>query len=454
VSAQIEVVNPANERVLARIPCASSDQVDEVVRRAGRAAPGWSAVEPAKRAALLRSFATAIDAELDELAKLESLNVGKPLTSSRAEVAGCAEVLEYYAGAIDKHHGATIPVAGGVDMTFHEPLGVVAAIVPWNFPLNTAITKLAPALACGNAVILKPSELAPLTTSRLPELAQRAGLPADVVQVVNGFGRPTGEALVRHPGVAKVAFTGSSRTGAQVMAACAESLTPVTLELGGKSANVVFADADLPRAAREACDAGFDNAGQDCCARSRILVDRRIYDDFTELLRDAAGRIRVGPPDDPAAEMGPLISEAQRERVRGYVNGAAPLLFQGQIPAGPGFWFPPTLIGPVDNNAPVAQDEIFGPVMCVVPFEHEEDAIRLANATRYGLSGSVWTRDAARALRVARRIRTGVLSVNSNRSVFVATPFGGVKESGFGREGGMAAMNEYSAVKNVYLATE
>ncbi len=362
-----------------------------------------------------------------------------------------ANVFHFYAGAVDKHHGETIPVDGGVDVTFREPLGVCGLIVPWNFPLNIASWKLGPALACGNTVVLKPAELTPLSALRLGELCLEAGIPEGVVNVVAGPGRVVGQRLVEHPDVAKIAFTGSTEVGASVMRGAADSVKRVTLELGGKSANVVFADADLERAAAAAPYAVFDNAGQDCCARSRILVQRSAWDRFVELLVESTAGVRVGDPSDEATEMGPLISAQQREQVSSYADGN--VVFRGNVPDGPGFWFPCTLVE-ASNDDRVAREEVFGPVAALIPFEDEAEAIQLANDTPYGLSGSIWTRDGARALRVSRAIEAGVLSVNSNSSVRVATPFGGFKQSGFGRELGMHALESYSEVKNVFLSTE
>jgi acyl-CoA reductase-like NAD-dependent aldehyde dehydrogenase len=400
---------------------------------------------------LLRRLAGLVEEHAEELAQIESRNVGKPITGARAEVGMVADVFHFYAGAVDKHHGETIPVDGGIDVTFREALGVCALIVPWNFPLNIASWKLGPALACGNTVVLKPAELTPLSALRLSELALEAGIPEGVVNVVVGPGRVVGQRLVEHPDVAKVAFTGSTEVGASVMRGAAETVKRVTLELGGKSANVVFADADLERAAAAAPYAVFDNAGQDCCARSRILVERSAWDRFVELLVESTAGVRVGDPADDATEMGPLISAQHRETVSSYADGT--VVFRGNTPDGPGFWFPCTLVE-ATNDDRVAREEVFGPVAALIPFEDEAEAIRLANDTPYGLSGSIWTRDGARALRVARGIDSGVLSVNSNSSVRVATPFGGFKQSGFGRELGMHALEGYSEVKNVFLSTE
>jgi betaine-aldehyde dehydrogenase len=399
----------------------------------------------------LRRLAALVEEHGEELARIESDNVGKPIAGARAEVGMVAEVFHFYAGAVDKHYGETIPVAGGVDMTFREPLGVVGLIVPWNFPLNIASWKLGPALACGNTVVLKPAELTPLSALRLSELALEAGIPEGVVNVLVGKGSVVGNRLVAHPDVAKIGFTGSTEVGREVMRGAADTIKRVTLELGGKSANVVFADADLEKTAAAAPYAVFDNAGQDCCARSRIFVQRSAYDRFLGLLVDATRGIKVGDPRSEETEMGPLISAEHRERVASYVDGN--VVFRGDAPQGPGFWFPPTLVE-ATNDDRVAREEVFGPVAAVIPFDEEADVVELANETPYGLSGSIWTRDGARALRVARGIDSGVLSVNSNSSVRVATPFGGFKQSGFGRELGMHALEGYSEVKNVYFSTE
>src|SRR6266702_951197 len=397
--ATISVLNPATEEELAQLPQAGVEEANAAVARARAAYPGWRAVAPADRARLLRRLATLVEEHGEELARIESRNVGKPIAGARGEVGMVAQVFHYYAGAVDKHLGETIPVAGGVDLTFREPLGVVGLIVPWNFPLNIASWKLGPALACGNTVVLKPAELTPLSALRLAELALEAGFPEGVVNVVVGKGSVVGQRLVEHPDVAKIGFTGSTEVGRQVMRGAAGTIKRVTLELGGKSANVIFADADLERAAAAAPYAVFDNAGQDCCARSRILVERSAYDRFVGLLVDATRNVKVGDPEDEATEMGPLISAQHRETVASFVDGDT--LFRGDAPNGRGFWFPCTLVE-ATNDDRVAREEVFGPVAALIPFADEDEAVRIANDTPYGLSGSIWTENGARALRVAR----------------------------------------------------
>ena len=447
----LTVLNPATEEPIATLEQAGVAETDAAVARARGAFPAWRDVSPADRGRLLRGLATLVEEHHEELARIESQNVGKPIAGARGEVGMVADVFHFYAGAVDKKHGETIPVAGGIDMTFREPLGVVGLIVPWNFPLNISSWKLGPALACGNTVVLKPAELTPLSAIRLAELALEAGIPEGVLNVVVGKGSVVGQRLVEHPEVAKIGFTGSTEVGQRVMQGAAATIKRVTLELGGKSANVIFADADLEKAAVSAPYSVFDNAGQDCCARSRILVERSAYDRFLELLVEATRGVRVGDPTDDATEMGPLISAEHRATVGSFVEGEP--LFSGDVPAGPGFWFPCTLVE-ATNDDRVAREEVFGPVAAVIPFVDEADAVRIANDTPYGLSGSIWTRDSARALRVARGISAGVLSVNSNSSVRVHTPFGGMKQSGFGRELGMAALDGYTDLKNVFISTE
>jgi acyl-CoA reductase-like NAD-dependent aldehyde dehydrogenase len=450
----IRVIEPAAAQVMAEIPRAGVEETDAAVERAKRAFPAWRAVAPADRAAALRRLADAMDARREELAVLEARNAGKPIADSRGEMSMVVETFRYYAGAPERLLGKTIPVPGGVDMTFREPLGVVGLIVPWNFPLVIASWKVAPALAAGNTIVLKPAELTPLTALELERIALEAGLPEGVLNVVAGRGSVCGQRLVEHPDVAKIAFTGSTEVGRRIAQGAAGTIKRVTLELGGKSANVIFADADLERAANAAPMAVFANAGQDCCARSRILVEQSALDEFMELFAAAVAAIKVGDPLDESTDMGPLISEDQRQSVETYVNGEAPVAVRGSAPDGEGFWFPPTVLCPVSNYDRAAREEIFGPVAAVIPFETEEGAVRLANDTIYGLSGSVWTRDGAKALRTARAIETGVLSINSNTSVRVSTPFGGFKQSGVGRELGPDALDYYTEVKNVYIATE
>jgi len=450
----IQVIEPATEQVMAELPRAGAEETDAAIDKAKVAFADWRAVAPADRSALLHRLTDAIEGRSDDLATLEARNAGKPIADARGEVGMVVETFRYYAGAPERLTGKTIPVSGGVDMTFREPLGVVGLITPWNFPLTIASWKVAPALAAGNTIVLKPAELTPLTAIELEKIAVEAGLPEGVLNVVPGPGSVCGRRLVEHPDVAKVAFTGSTEVGRGIAEGAAGTIKRVTLELGGKSANVIFADADLEAAASSAPMAVFGNAGQDCCARSRILVERAAMDDFMSALEGAVKSIKVGDPLSESTQMGPLISADQLHTVSSYVNGDAPVAFRGSAPDGPGYWFPPTVLAPVSNDERPAREEIFGPVACVIPFDEEAEAIRIANDTIYGLSGSVWTGDGARALRVARAIETGVISINSNTSVRVATPFGGFKQSGVGRELGPDALEAYTEIKNVYYATE
>jgi acyl-CoA reductase-like NAD-dependent aldehyde dehydrogenase len=449
----IAVLEPATEEVLAELPAAGVEETDDAVARAKAAFPAWRDVAPTDRAALLRRIGDAVTERRQNLARLEARNVGKPIGDAYGEVDMVADAFRYYAGAPERLLGDTIPVAGGIDMTFREPLGVIGLITPWNFPLPIASWKIAPALAAGNTLVLKPAALTPLTAIELEKLALEAGLPEGVFNVVVGSGRVAGERLVEHPDVAKVAFTGSTEVGRRIGALASASIKRVTLELGGKSANVVFADADLEKAAAAAPSAVFGNAGQDCCARSRILVERSALDRFMEAFERSVKAVRVGDPLDEATEMGPLISADQRRTVASYLDDGAPVAFRGSAPEGRGFWFAPTVLSPVDPSARAAREEIFGPVAAVIPFDGEAEAIALANDTIYGLSGSIWTRDGARALRVARALEAGTLSINSNTSVRISTPFGGFKQSGIGRELGPHALEHYTELKNVFYAT-
>jgi acyl-CoA reductase-like NAD-dependent aldehyde dehydrogenase len=453
LSGTLTVIEPATEAVLEEIPRAGVEEVEEAVLRAREAWPSWAAVGPGERAAILRAVSAAVTEHREELARLEARNAGKPIGDARGEMEMVAETFGYYAGAPERLLGDTIPVSGGQAWTVREPLGVVGLIVPWNFPLTIASWKLGPALAAGNTVVLKPAELTPLSALRFAEIAVQAGLPEGVLNVVAGPGSTCGRHLVEHPDVAKIAFTGSTEVGRAIAGGAAATIKRVTLELGGKSPNIVFADADLEAAAASAPFAVFGNAGQDCCARSRILVQSSAVDRFVDLLSDAVRAIRVGDPLDEDTQMGPLISAGQRETVSSFVDDGAPVAVRGSTPDGPGYWFAPTVLCPVSPDARAAREEIFGPVAVVIPFSDEAEAVELANDTIYGLSGSIWTRDGARALRVARAVQAGVLSINSNTSVRVTTPFGGFRQSGYGRELGPHALDAYTEVKSIYYAT-
>jgi acyl-CoA reductase-like NAD-dependent aldehyde dehydrogenase len=448
------LVDPSTAEVISEVPDATGEDTAAAIGRAAAAFPVWKAVAPGDRARLLRRFAQVVDDHIEQLAAIEVRNAGHTIGNARWEAGNVRDVLAYYSGAPERLSGRQIPVAGGLDVTFHEPLGVVGVIVPWNFPMPIAAWGMAPALAAGNTVVLKPAELTPLSALLLAELALEAGLPEGVLQVVPGAGPVAGWGLVTDDRVAKVCFTGSVAVGKKVMAGCAESLKRFTLELGGKSANIVFADADLEAAAATAPMSVFDNAGQDCCARSRLLVQGSVLERFMGLFEGAVGSVVVGDPGSEATQMGPLISEAHRQRVSSYLDGRAEVAFRGRAPDGPGWWFPPTVLAPVAPGDRVAQEEIFGPVVAVIPFEDEADAIAIANDSRYGLSGSIWTENLGRALRVSRAVEAGNLSVNSHSSVRYWTPFGGFKQSGIGRELGPDATEGFTETKNVFISTE
>ena len=447
----VQLINPATEDVLGSVEHLDAAAVDDAVQRARAAQRRWAALPPAGRAAGLRAFAAVVDTHTDELAALEVANSGHPIASAEAEAGHVRDVLAFYAGSPERLSGKQIPVAGGLDVTFNEPLGVVGVITPWNFPMMIASWGIAPALAAGNAVLVKPAEWTPLSTIRLGELAAESGLDEDLLQVLPGAGAVVGERFVTHPGIRKVVFTGSTEVGKKVMTGAAAHVKRVTLELGGKSANIVFADCDLERAAASAPAGVFDNAGQDCCARSRILVQRSVYDRFMELLEPAVRGVVVGDPRDRETQMGPLVSAPHRAKVASYVPDGAPVAFRGTAPSGRGFWFPPTVLTPPRTDRAVTE-EIFGPVVTVLTFDDEHDAITLANDTAYGLSGSIWTDDLSRALRVSRGVEAGNLSVNSHSSVRYNTPFGGFKQSGLGRELGPDAPLHFTETKNVFIA--
>jgi acyl-CoA reductase-like NAD-dependent aldehyde dehydrogenase len=454
VTALHDVISPVTEEVVASVPSLSLEEVDVAIARSRRAFETWRHVSPGDRARLLRRFSAVVEDHIEELAQLEVRNSGHTIGNARWEAGNVRDVLAYYSGAPERLLGHQIPVAGGVDITFREPLGVVGVIVPWNFPMPIAGWGFAPALAAGNTVVLKPAELTPLTAMRIGELALEAGLPEDVFQILTGKGSVVGERFVTHPDVAKVVFTGSTEVGTRVAEGCARQVKPVTLELGGKSANVIFADADLAKAAASAPYGVFDNAGQDCCARSRILVERSVLDEFLALLEPAVLGVRVEDPSLDTSEMGPLISRGHHASVSAYVDDSTNVVIRGSVPDGPGFWYPPTVVLAASHDEPLMQEETFGPIVAVLPFDDEADAIRLANDTPYGLSGSIFTNDLGRAMRVSRGIESGNLSVNSHSSVRYWTPFGGFKKSGLGRELGPDALEAFTEVKNVFISTE
>ncbi|MDQ1749271.1 MAG: hypothetical protein QOE71_327 [Pseudonocardiales bacterium] len=452
---EFHVINPATEAIEASVGLASVAEADAAIDRAASAWPAWRAVSPADRGRLLRRFADLVDAHLEELAQLEVRNSGHTISNARWEAGNVRDVLNYYSAAPERLIGKQIPVAGGIDVTFAEPLGVVGIIVPWNFPMPIAGWGFGPALAAGNTVVLKPAELTPLTAIRLGELALEAGFDEGVFTVIPGKGSVVGQRFVEHPAVRKVCFTGSTSVGQQIMRGAADQVKRITLELGGKSANIVFADSDIEKAAATAPYGVFDNAGQDCCARSRILVEAGVYDKFLSLLEPAVQGVKVRNPAEDDAEMGPLISAKQREVVSSYVEGdGVDVAFRGDVPGGSGFWYPPTVVLPTSTQDRVWREEVFGPVVSVLPFTDEADAIAKANDSEYGLSGSIWTRDLGRALRVSRGVEAGNLSVNSHSSVRYSTPFGGFKQSGIGRELGPDALAAFTETKNVFYSQD
>ncbi len=452
------LINPATEETFAEVAAADISDVDRAVESAHRAwEAGWRDLSPGKRTEILFKVASALRDNIERLAQLETLQIGKPISDARDEAALGARIFEFYAGAITKFCGQTIPVArGGFDFTLRQPLGVVACIVPWNFPFPIACWKAAPALAAGNCVVLKPASLSPLTALALGELAHAAGLPAGVLQVLPGSGGTMGEALTQHPLVRKISFTGSTSVGRRIMELAAADLKRVSLELGGKSPNIVFADADWARAASTSPMGVFANTGQDCCARSRVFVEQSIYEPFVEQFLAATRKLLVGDPTRTETQLGPLVSAGQRATVEEFLADArahgSRFGCGGGRPPTKGFYLDPTVLLDVAKTDRCWREEIFGPVVCVTPFTNEQQMIREVNASPYGLSGSLWTNDLNRALRVARAVESGVLSVNSHSSVHVEAPFGGFKQSGLGRDLGMAALEGYTEVKNVYVA--
>jgi acyl-CoA reductase-like NAD-dependent aldehyde dehydrogenase len=428
-------------------------QTDEAIDRAVKAQEKWAALAPSDRAMLLRRFASAVDADNENLAQLEVRNSGHPIDQARYEANNVRDVLNYYAGAPERLIGKQIPVAGGIAVTFHEPIGVVGMITPWNYPMPIAGWGMAPAIAAGNAVVLKPAEWTPLTSMRLAELALEAGLPENLFQVLNGKGTVVGERLVTNERVGKIVFTGSTSVGKHIMRGAADQIKRVTLELGGKSANIVFDDADVAKAATTAPYAVFENAGQDCCARSRILVQRSVYDKFMEALEPVVKAVKVGDPSLSGTEVGPLVSKAHRENVSSFLEGAD-VAFRGSTPTGKGFWFAPTVVLAKSPSDRCMAEEIFGPVVTVFAFDTEAEAIELANGTEYGLSGSIWTRDLGRGIRVSRAVQSGNLAVNSHSSLRYTTPFGGMKQSGMGRELGPDAPLHFTEEKVVFLNSD